>query len=79
MKVISEDDWILVVDKPSGLAAHAAQGVSGDDLLTLARAHALLSDSRWHSATASATSRSRSRRASLQDRSWFRSMWPAAT
>jgi RluA family pseudouridine synthase len=40
MRIVYEDDWILVVDKPSGLAVHPAQGVSGPDLQALARAHA---------------------------------------
>jgi RluA family pseudouridine synthase len=40
LRVVFEDDWILVVDKPSGLAAHPAQGVTGPDLQALARAHA---------------------------------------
>jgi RluA family pseudouridine synthase len=40
LAVIFEDDWLLVVDKPSGLPAHPAQGVSGPDLQGLARAHA---------------------------------------
>jgi RluA family pseudouridine synthase len=35
--VIYEDDWVLVVDKPSGLAVHAATGTPGPDLLTLLR------------------------------------------
>lgn len=33
-----EDNWLLVVDKPSGMPVHAAAGSSGPDLLTLARA-----------------------------------------
>ncbi len=37
MRVIFEDDWILVVDKPAGVAVHAAQG-SGPDLLSELRA-----------------------------------------
>src|SRR5687768_10491068 len=40
LRIVHEDDWLLVVDKPSGLAAHPAQGVSGPDLQALARAHA---------------------------------------
>jgi RluA family pseudouridine synthase len=35
-----EDDWLLVVDKPAGLAAHAASGVEGPDLAALVRRHA---------------------------------------
>ena len=37
LRVAYEDDWVLVVDKPAGLATHAAQGVSEPDLLGLAR------------------------------------------
>jgi RluA family pseudouridine synthase len=37
-RVVLRDEWLLVVDKPAGLAVHAAQGVTGDDLLTLLRA-----------------------------------------
>ena len=40
LRIAYEDDWLLVVDKPSGLAAHAAQGVSGPDLQELVRRHA---------------------------------------
>jgi 23S rRNA pseudouridine1911/1915/1917 synthase len=36
-RVVFQDEWLLVVDKPAGLAVHAAQGVIGDDLLTLLR------------------------------------------
>jgi RluA family pseudouridine synthase len=38
--VAFEDEWLLVADKPSGLAVHAAQGVAGLDLQALVRAHA---------------------------------------
>ncbi len=37
LAVVFEDDWLLVVDKPSGLVTHAAQGSPGPDLLALAR------------------------------------------
>ncbi len=40
LRIVHEDDWLMVVDKPSGLPAHPAQGVSGPDLQQLARAHA---------------------------------------
>jgi RluA family pseudouridine synthase len=40
LAIVHEDDWLLVVDKPSGLAVHPAQGVTGPDLQALVRAHA---------------------------------------
>jgi 23S rRNA pseudouridine1911/1915/1917 synthase len=40
-----EDDWLVVVDKPAGLASHAAQGAGETDLMTLAGA-------RWPGVTA---------------------------
>jgi RluA family pseudouridine synthase len=32
--IVHEDDWLLVVDKPAGMAVHAASGVDGPDLFT---------------------------------------------
>jgi 23S rRNA pseudouridine955/2504/2580 synthase len=37
--VLFEDEHLLVVDKPAGLAAHAGTGIVGDTLVELARAH----------------------------------------
>ncbi len=40
LAIAYEDDWLIVVDKPGGLAAHPAQGVEGEDLQEIVRRHA---------------------------------------
>ena len=37
--VLYEDEHLLAVDKPAGLAAHPGTGITGDTLVELARAH----------------------------------------
>lgn len=38
-KVLFEDDWIIVIDKPSGLAVHPGSGIKGATVVELARAY----------------------------------------
>jgi 23S rRNA pseudouridine955/2504/2580 synthase len=37
--VLFEDDWILVLDKPSGMAAHTGSGITGGTVVDVARAY----------------------------------------
>ncbi|MFZ5445046.1 MAG: RluA family pseudouridine synthase [Myxococcota bacterium] len=37
--VLHEDDWILVLDKPSGVAAHTGSGITGGTVVDLVRAY----------------------------------------
>jgi 23S rRNA pseudouridine955/2504/2580 synthase len=38
-KVLYEDDWLLVIDKPSGMAVHTGSGITGGTVVDLARAY----------------------------------------
>jgi len=37
--ILHEDDWILVLDKPSGMAVHTGSGITGGTVVDLVRAH----------------------------------------
>lgn len=37
--VLFEDDWLMVIDKPSGMAAHTGSGISGGTVVDYARAY----------------------------------------
>lgn len=37
--VLLEDEWILVLDKPSGMAVHTGSGITGGTVVDLVRAH----------------------------------------
>jgi 23S rRNA pseudouridine955/2504/2580 synthase len=37
--VLYEDDWILAIDKPSGMAAHTGSGITGGTVVDVARAY----------------------------------------
>jgi len=39
LKILHEDDWILVIDKPSGMAAHTGSGITGGTVVDVARAY----------------------------------------
>lgn len=39
LKVLYEDDWVLAIDKPSGLAVHPGSGITGATVVELARAY----------------------------------------
>ena len=39
LKVLYEDDWILAIDKPSGMAAHTGSGITGGTVVDVARAY----------------------------------------
>lgn len=39
LKILHEDDWILIIDKPSGMAAHTGSGVTGGTVVDVARAY----------------------------------------
>ena len=39
LKVVFEDDYVLVIDKPSGLAAHPGSGITGATVVELTRAY----------------------------------------
>ena len=39
LKVLLEDDWILVLDKPSGMAAHTGSGITGGTVVDVVRAY----------------------------------------
>lgn len=39
LKVLFEDDWILVMDKPSGMAAHTGSGITGGTVVDVVRAY----------------------------------------
>jgi 23S rRNA pseudouridine955/2504/2580 synthase len=39
LKILLEDDWILVLDKPSGMAVHSGSGITGGTVVDLVRAH----------------------------------------
>lgn len=39
MKILLEDDWILVLDKPSGMAAHTGSGITGGTVVDVVRAY----------------------------------------
>lgn len=39
LKVLLEDDWILVMDKPSGMAAHTGSGITGGTVVDVVRAY----------------------------------------
>lgn len=39
LKVLLEDEWILVLDKPSGMAAHTGSGITGGTVVDTVRAY----------------------------------------
>jgi 23S rRNA pseudouridine955/2504/2580 synthase len=39
LKVLLEDEWMMGVDKPSGMAVHTGSGISGGTLVDYVRAH----------------------------------------
>lgn len=39
LKILHEDEWILIIDKPSGMAAHTGSGVTGGTVVDVARAY----------------------------------------
>ncbi len=39
LKVLFEDDWMMVVDKPSGMAVHTGSGITGGTLVDYVRAY----------------------------------------
>lgn len=39
LKVLLEDEWILVMDKPSGMAAHTGSGITGGTVVDVVRAY----------------------------------------
>lgn len=39
LKVLYEDDWIMAVDKPSGMAVHTGSGITGGTLVDYVRAY----------------------------------------
>ncbi len=39
LKVLFEDDWLLVMDKPSGMAVHTGSGITGGTVVDLVRAY----------------------------------------
>jgi len=39
LKILHEDDFILVLDKPSGMAAHTGSGITGGTVVDVVRAH----------------------------------------
>ncbi len=39
LKVLLEDEWILVLDKPSGMAAHTGSGITGGTVVDVVRAY----------------------------------------
>jgi 23S rRNA pseudouridine955/2504/2580 synthase len=39
LQVLYEDDWILVLDKPSGMAVHTGSGITGGTVVDLVRAY----------------------------------------
>jgi 23S rRNA pseudouridine955/2504/2580 synthase len=39
LKVLLEDDWLMVIDKPSGMAVHTGSGITGGTVVDLVRAY----------------------------------------
>jgi len=39
LSILYEDDWIMAVDKPSGMAVHTGSGITGGTLVDYVRAH----------------------------------------
>lgn len=39
LKVLFEDDWLLVMDKPSGMAVHTGSGITGGTVVDVVRAY----------------------------------------
>lgn len=39
LKILHEDDWLLVIDKPSGMAAHTGSGITGNTVVDVVRAY----------------------------------------
>jgi 23S rRNA pseudouridine955/2504/2580 synthase len=37
LKVLFEDDWLVVIDKPSGMAAHTGSGITGNTVVDVVR------------------------------------------
>jgi 23S rRNA pseudouridine955/2504/2580 synthase len=39
LKILLEDDWLMVIDKPSGVAVHTGSGITGGTVVDLVRAY----------------------------------------
>lgn len=39
LRILLEDDWLLVIDKPSGMAAHTGSGITGGTVVDVVRAY----------------------------------------
>jgi 23S rRNA pseudouridine955/2504/2580 synthase len=39
LKILLEDDWLVVIDKPSGMAAHTGSGITGNTVVDVVRAY----------------------------------------
>jgi 23S rRNA pseudouridine955/2504/2580 synthase len=39
LRILLEDDWMMAVDKPSGMAVHTGSGITGGTLVDYVRAH----------------------------------------
>lgn len=39
LRVLVEDDWLMVIDKPSGVAVHTGSGITGGTVVDLVRAY----------------------------------------
>src|SRR5690606_5691896 len=39
LKVLFEDEWLLVMDKPSGMAVHTGSGITGGTVVDVVRAY----------------------------------------
>jgi 23S rRNA pseudouridine955/2504/2580 synthase len=39
LKILLEDEWIMVIDKPSGMAVHTGSGITGGTVVDLVRAY----------------------------------------
>ena len=39
LDVLYEDDWMMVIDKPSGVAAHPGSGIQNGTVVDLVRAY----------------------------------------
>ncbi len=39
LKILLEDEWIIVIDKPSGMAVHTGSGITGGTVVDLVRAY----------------------------------------
>lgn len=39
LRILLEDDWLMAIDKPAGLAVHAGSGITGGTVVDYVRAH----------------------------------------